>query len=162
MSGHIGGGPSYLCDLNMLPEEGVKADAKFDPDDLSLYTNTQFFEFDVGEGDGEQGSERFTVPEEAQLKNGHLGFLNGEIIFYPLCFHFWGEESVKSSDSVGQPLWKRGWETHISRHLLVGYYHLARDVRGFRFSLGARLDRQAGGRSGQPGVGLGSRGINGG
>jgi len=135
----------------MLSEEGVKADAEFDPDDLSLYTNTQFFEFDVGEGDGEQGSERFTVPEEAQLKNGHLGFLNGEIIIlYSLCSHFWGEESVKSSDSMGQPLWKRGRGTHISRHLLVGYYHLARGVRGYRFSLGARFDRQAGGRSGQP------------
>jgi len=87
MSGHrAGGGPSYLRDLNMLPEEEIKADAEFDPSDLSLYTNTEFFEFDIGEGDGgQEGSERFTVPEEAQLKNGHLGFLNGEIFFYLLC-----------------------------------------------------------------------------
>jgi hypothetical protein len=67
----------------MLPEEGDKADAEFDPGDLSLYTNTEFFEFDIGEGDGEQeGSERFTIPEETQLKNGHLGFLNGVFYFF--------------------------------------------------------------------------------
>ncbi|KAG0136651.1 hypothetical protein HOY82DRAFT_478530 [Tuber indicum] len=84
MSGHrAGGGPSYLRDLNMLPEEEIKADAEFDPSDLSLYTNTEFFEFDIGEGDGgQEGGERFTVPEEAQLKNGHLGFLNDDDFDY--------------------------------------------------------------------------------
>jgi hypothetical protein len=50
MSNHIRRGvnvAAYLQDLNTIPSADEQIDA-FNPDDLDLWTNTQFFDFDMG------------------------------------------------------------------------------------------------------------------
>ncbi|RPB14675.1 hypothetical protein P167DRAFT_572400 [Morchella conica CCBAS932] len=76
-----GGG---LQDLNALPLPSTDiddTDVAFNPDDLAIFTNTRFFDFDIGPDDrrnhnregGETGRTDLIDPE---LKNGGMDFLN--------------------------------------------------------------------------------------
>ncbi|KAH0602414.1 uncharacterized protein H6S33_008753 [Morchella sextelata] len=76
-----GGG---LQDLNALPLPSTDiddTDVAFNPDDLAIFTNTRFFDFDIGPDDrrnhnregGETGRADLIDPE---LKNGGMDFLN--------------------------------------------------------------------------------------
>jgi hypothetical protein len=82
------GGSECPRDLDALradDHDGKVVDS-FNPDDLALYTNTKFFEFDIGNGEGEtsgggqmEDGRKFVVPAEADLGDEHLGFLNGKL-----------------------------------------------------------------------------------
>lgn len=78
-----GGG---LQDLNALPLPSTDiddTDVAFNPDDLAIFTNTRFFDFDIGPDDrrnhnregGDTGRTDLIDPE---LKNGGMDFLNGK------------------------------------------------------------------------------------
>ena len=78
----------YLHEL--LVDDGKYVDT-FDPDALALYTNTQFFESAIGEGDGIGESTSFVAHDETQLKDESLGFFNGSVLsprLFPSFFFF--------------------------------------------------------------------------
>lgn len=67
----------YLHEL--LVDDGKYVDT-FDPDALALYTNSQFYESAIGEGDGIGESTSFVAHDETQLRDESLGFLNGSVL----------------------------------------------------------------------------------
>ncbi|KAL7275562.1 hypothetical protein RUND412_001488 [Rhizina undulata] len=73
----------YLDDLNALPSAADETPVdNFNPDDLALFTNTQFFDFDMGQpagGEFREGREKGVVggrSVDPTLKGSNLDFLN--------------------------------------------------------------------------------------
>lgn len=69
----------FLADLNTIPSAEEQVVDNYNPDDLSLFTNTQFFDFDMGEplsGDfASNGSYNGTAkpePKQQSLQKQHF------------------------------------------------------------------------------------------
>lgn len=101
-----------IRDLNILPTaDDPDADA-FSPDDLAIFTNTRFFDFDMGP-ETKQGSARAVSQQEEDaegdpladgelidpnLKGGNMDFLNGRLPRDKISFFF----SVKIVLAAGE------------------------------------------------------------
>lgn len=78
MSGSSSGAYNGLRDLNALPAGDIDDTDAFNPDDLALFTNTRFFDFDCGPGERRTNREQEGTEEGVEsLKEGNMDFLNG-------------------------------------------------------------------------------------
>jgi len=77
----------YISTLNHVPDQEVQANSEFLEDDLAMFTNANFFDFDLGQdvdvqptdynGDGRR--EQAVAPDAVDMKS--LEFLNGDFHF---------------------------------------------------------------------------------
>ena len=92
----------FLADLNTIPSAEEQVVDNFNPDDLSIFTNTQFFDFDMGEPLGDfssngsyNGATTKSTPKQETLQKQHFEehnaidcFLGGMQISYFYFFLF--------------------------------------------------------------------------
>tara|TARA_R110002060_G_scaffold4396_6_gene6951 strand:+ start:153 stop:521 length:369 start_codon:yes stop_codon:yes gene_type:complete len=74
----------YISTLNHVPEQDVQPNSEFLEDDLAMFTNANFFDFDLGqdadlqptEYNGEGRREPAVAPDAVDMKS--LEFMNGK------------------------------------------------------------------------------------